>query len=73
MYLVMVEAQAEGDALVQSTMRICINQGPIAVTVKGGEIQKIYREVYLLKGNHRMKLELPSNITVKTLEIREDF
>ena len=70
MYLIVLEAKAEGDELTQSGMRICINQGPIALTVKGGEYQKFYREMYMLKGRHKIGLDLPGDIIVKSIEVR---
>lgn len=70
LYLIAVEAKAEGDELKQSSMRICINQGPIAVTLKGGDFQKIYREMYMVKGRHKINLDLPGDIIIKYIEIR---
>ena len=70
MYLVVIEAKAEGDELTQSSMRICLNQGSSAVTIKGGECQKIYQEIYMEKGQHKLRLDLPDNIVVKCMEIK---
>ena len=70
LYLIAVEAKAEGDELKQSSMNISVNVGDIAATVKGGEYQKIYREMYLVAGSHKLKLRMPSDIIVKSVEIR---
>lgn len=69
MYLICVEAKAKGDELQQSKMRVCINQGPIAMTVKGGDYQKFYREMYMIKGRHKIGLDLPDDVEVKYIKI----
>lgn len=70
LYLVIIEARAEGDALKQSGMRICINQASVAVTVKGGDYQRIYREVYMAAGKHKIGLDIPADIKLKSFEFR---
>ena len=70
LYLIVLEAKADGDELTQSSLRVCINQGPLPVTVKGGEYQKIYREMYLLKGRHKIGIDQIKDITIKSVKIK---
>ena len=70
LYLVIVEAKATGDELSQSSFRVCINQGPLPVTVKGGEFQTVYREMYMLKGRHKIGLDQMKDVVVKSVKIK---
>ena len=70
MYLVVIEAKAEGDELTQSSVHICLNESSSAATIKGGESQKIFYEMYMEKGQHKLHLDVPDNVVIKCLEIK---
>ena len=70
LYLIVVEAKATGDELSQSHFRVCINQGPVSITVKGGEFQTVYREMYMIKGKHKIGLDQTDDVVVKSVKIK---